>query len=370
MQLSSIILTFLYVVGWSIVWPLVKDYIQYEVLNSTRPPNLTQVTIVMEHCNSVPVCSCNMTDLNSKYTKLTENFSCLVNDVTYLQSNATGFNEMLKNHTKQINDTGFSVKNLSSTVTDVKGQLYHQSEQTNNVQADMNQALLKHVGEDIWKYLSVCLALGELFLLIWACRFKMSFSDRQPTTAVQPVQTNSHVNGVEGRPRSILDGIPRKSTENSVCVLSFNKDPAHAKHLAVSMSFLDRKVKVTKCIINREEDILKVPSSKVVLVHVDFNARNIILENPEREIGELKRKTVMALWKMNADVILLYHYEERNAKPLGEQDLYSSDLVSVKSQNELKHLEEQQRFISLNGQLSKRQRQHLSGLVKMKINIP
>ena len=38
-----------------------------------------------------------------------------------------------------------------------------------------------------------------------------------------------------------------------------------------------------------------------MIVYVDYNERNIILEDPERELGDLRRTTVEAAQKMNGN---------------------------------------------------------------------
>ncbi|XP_060079849.1 uncharacterized protein LOC132559248 [Ylistrum balloti] len=358
------------IVSWSILWPPAKDTF-YNMVMKTSETSSTSSTEDTECREQYRVNSaCDLTEFLTQYQELKINYSSLQGYVKHLQEDATAFNQTLIKHAEQIQNTSLSVKKIGSNVTDFKHQLYHQSEQTHRVQKDMDRTVLKQISDEAWQYLCILLAVGEICLVLYVLRLKTLLRDgrREPQvllTSESRQYANSNVSTQQ--PHSVMDRISKTSTENSVCILSFNGDPAHKKHMTVSRTFLDKTVKVTECVIDREEDILNVPPSKVVLVHVDYNSRNIILENPEREVGELKRKTVLALWRMNADVILLYHYEDKDAKPLGEQDLYSSDLVSVTTQTELKHIEKQQRFISLNGQLSMRQKQHLDGLVKIKI---
>lgn len=44
-------------------------------------------------------------------------------------------------------------------------------------------------------------------------------------------------------------------------------------------------------LIEKQEDLLKIKPYKVTIVFVDFNERNIILENPDTEVGDCRRLT-------------------------------------------------------------------------------
>ncbi|OWF42464.1 uncharacterized protein LOC110461012 [Mizuhopecten yessoensis] len=363
--------------GWTVIWQPVQDRIYYHILNYPKPPELdpNQITDFMKQHKQNS--QCDLTELQEKYTTLQESYSSLEEDMLTLQNtlhtNYTKLNETLAKHEKRISNTSSSLESIGSNVTDFEGKLQLQTKQTHRLQRDVDSNILKQISEEIWKYLSVIVAVGEIGLFLYVIKLKSLLGNRgrQPQALVQQTDTvdrqDTNRDGHDNQPRSVLNGAFKTSTDNSVCVLSFNGGSAHTKHVKLSWSFLDKKVKVTDVVIHGEGEIINIPPSKIVLVHVDFNARNIILENPEREIGELRRTTVQALWRMNADVILFYYYEERNAKPLGDQDLYSSDLVSVRTQTELKRLEGQKRFISLNGKLSERQKQHLRGVVQTRI---
>ena len=43
--------------------------------------------------------------------------------------------------------------------------------------------------------------------------------------------------------------------------------------------------------VQRLDDIMDVEPHKVVIIFVDFNNRNIILENEDTEIGDLRNQT-------------------------------------------------------------------------------
>lgn len=314
------------------------------------PPEGHNVTHIVTNNPGI----CDISELQDNYTKL-------LKEVENLRNSSGELNTTLLSHAVIIESTTANITSMDETVQmERHSQLERHFKNVRNV----DDALLTLKYVEVWQFACVLLILVDIVIVVLFVRLKSWVTERLQMLNSGQLQipvTSEFENG--GRPSSILDEVDSRSTENCVCILSFNGDPAHKKHMTLSQTFIGSKVKVTDFVVHREEDILDIPLSKVVLVHVDYNARNIILENPDREVGEMKRMTVLALWRMSAEVILLYHYEERNSKPLGDKDLYNSELLSVKTQTELKKLESQRRFVSVNGQLSASQKQHLNGLI-------
>jgi hypothetical protein len=52
---------------------------------------------------------------------------------------------------------------------------------------------------------------------------------------------------------------------------------------------------------NPETEITCIPRSKFIFIFVDFNERNVILENPEQDLGDRKSITVEAAQKMGGN---------------------------------------------------------------------
>ncbi|XP_033758547.1 RNA-binding protein FUS-like [Pecten maximus] len=184
-------------VSWSVIWQPATDFFCYEVFKYPRPLELDprEVTNFMEQYNP----ECNLTELQTNYNKLEKKYLSLQNNVSYLQGNAEDFNKRLVNHAEQIQNTSVSVKNVGSNMTEVKGQLRHQSEQTHRVQRDIDQTILKQIAEEPWKYISIIVAVGEVFLVVYVMKLKSSLRDigRQPQAVVQPPKSfdKQHTNG-------------------------------------------------------------------------------------------------------------------------------------------------------------------------------
>lgn len=53
-------------------------------------------------------------------------------------------------------------------------------------------------------------------------------------------------------------------------------------------------------------DVLKISPHEIFIIFVDSNDRDIILENPETEIGDLRRKTTEIFIKINCKYFKVY----------------------------------------------------------------
>ncbi|KAK3097323.1 hypothetical protein FSP39_008629, partial [Pinctada imbricata] len=115
-------------------------------------------------------------------------------------------------------------------------------------------------------------------------------------------------------------------------------------------------------LLDHHDDILTIPRSKVIIVYVEKNQRNIILEDPDQELGDLRRTTVEAALKMGATVVVVYmhHDESRN---LGNNELYCPKLQSVTRHYVLSKLEKQKCVLSVYDSFSAFQKQRLKQIV-------
>ncbi|KAK3096768.1 hypothetical protein FSP39_003065, partial [Pinctada imbricata] len=114
--------------------------------------------------------------------------------------------------------------------------------------------------------------------------------------------------------------------------------------------------------LDNHGDILTIPRSKVIIVYVEKNKRNIILEDPDQELGDLKRTTVEAACKMGAKVVVVYMHHE-DSRNLGNNELYCPKLQSVTRHYVLSKLEKQDTVFSVFDSFNDFQRQHLKKLI-------
>ncbi|XP_041373009.1 uncharacterized protein LOC121386242 [Gigantopelta aegis] len=125
------------------------------------------------------------------------------------------------------------------------------------------------------------------------------------------------------------------------------------------------RVEVTGFTVHRHEDLSSIPHAKVYMMFVDFNERNVILEDPRKGLGDLRLLTVRTLWDLRGDVILVYAGDV-GSKGLEGNDLYNYGLTSINNHTELSKLKNQQRMLSVHKTFSPYQRNHIKDIVTAK----
>lgn len=119
------------------------------------------------------------------------------------------------------------------------------------------------------------------------------------------------------------------------------------------------KVNRVSSLVSGHEKIPELPRSKIYLVFVDFNERDIILEHPEREIGDLRMTTVQGARKMGGDVFVVY-VKDKGSQNLDRDHLYNERLHSIVTHPELSVLNEKQRVLTTYDEFTVFQRTHLA----------
>ncbi|XP_076110346.1 uncharacterized protein LOC143079071 isoform X2 [Mytilus galloprovincialis] len=151
------------------------------------------------------------------------------------------------------------------------------------------------------------------------------------------------------RPQSILDRTHRFPVlDNKVCVLSFYSETMnlHKQLVESALATRRRKHNIIQYLVRRHEDILNIPPARYIFVFVDFNERNVILENPGQDLGDKKLVTVQAAQKIGADVFVTY-VRDRGSNQLVPGNLYNQELFAFTSHHVLRTLENKQRCFSV-----------------------
>ncbi|XP_062577232.1 putative leucine-rich repeat-containing protein DDB_G0290503 [Saccostrea cucullata] len=144
----------------------------------------------------------------------------------------------------------------------------------------------------------------------------------------------------------IVEGISRQTLEPGISLISFNSSSQKFHMNLIDAVPKPTSTKVHPCPIQCSNDILRIKPSKVAFVFVDFNERNIILEDPETEIGDLRRLTTEGLLKMGCDVFVVY-VRDRGSETLAPGQLYNPQLYSVGHHSLLSRLRERNRVLSV-----------------------
>ena len=105
---------------------------------------------------------------------------------------------------------------------------------------------------------------------------------------------------------NILGRVTHPQLSSKVCVIAFhnetiNKHTTHVKEL-LSKNPATINLTTVQFLVSSVNDVLQVPPCKLYMVFVDFNERNVILEDPTKGLGDMRLTTVQALDMMGGEL--------------------------------------------------------------------
>ncbi|XP_052721212.1 uncharacterized protein LOC128192515 isoform X1 [Crassostrea angulata] len=115
--------------------------------------------------------------------------------------------------------------------------------------------------------------------------------------------------------------------ENSLCVVGFEEGETQRHHVEMAKDLVgpDKRLQMKSVVVTSPDSLVNIPPSKILLMFVDYNERNLIIEEAEDGI---RRRTLDVLIKSGAEVIVVYCWE-LSSKNLEEGYLYAPKLGSV-----------------------------------------
>ena len=173
--------------------------------------------------------------------------------------------------------------------------------------------------------------------------------------------TNS--TGNQMRPRKmILDQVHGVQLSRNICVISFYTE-TQILHQELVKSAVHVDIPIKSFLMgNPETEITCIPRSKFIFIFVDFNERNVILENPEQDLGDKRSITVEAAQKMGADVFVVY-VRDQGSTELPDGQLYNSNLSGFTRHSILKPLTARGRGLSVYETFTKYQENHIYNVI-------
>ena len=173
--------------------------------------------------------------------------------------------------------------------------------------------------------------------------------------------TNS--TGNQMRPRKmILDQVHGVQLKRNICIISFYTE-TQILHQKLVKSAVHVDIPIQSFLMgNPETEITCIPRSKFIFIFVDFNERNVILENPEQDLGDKKSITVEAAQKMGADVFVVY-VRDQGSTELPDGQLYNSNLSGFTRHSILKPLTARGRGLSVYETFTKYQEKHIYNVI-------
>ncbi|XP_065930865.1 chromosome partition protein Smc [Magallana gigas] len=175
---------------------------------------------------------------------------------------------------------------------------------------------------------------------------------------------NQRVGGQEVSRAELLAKVSSKKLEKGIGIISFHSSTQEFHQNLLRVVPKPHSLPMQTYLIEKQEDLLKVKPYKVTIVFVDFNERNIILENPDTEVGDCRRLTTEIFLSSKCDVFVVY-CKDRDSQSLPPNQLYNTKLHSVKQQPILSKLSKENRVFSVNKALLPQQAQLLENCFKL-----
>ncbi|XP_071115746.1 myosin-3-like [Haliotis cracherodii] len=212
---------------------------------------------------------------------------------------------------------------------------------------------------DIALYLSVLNMIAVAILVKYVMKAPSSAPALAPATA-----SRNDVQQRGSRRAELYELQWSRPMEDSVCVVAFHRE-TEGRHADQTRSVFESVKQpcptIHSRVIRRHEDITQLPGSRVFLVFVDFNQRNVILEDPTKGLGDLRVTTVRSLWRFGADVTVIYCGDQGSVNL--DRGLFNQDLGSIHRQQELTQLKNDDRILSIYRDFSNTQGQHCRNFI-------
>ncbi|KAL3886856.1 hypothetical protein ACJMK2_026818 [Sinanodonta woodiana] len=167
---------------------------------------------------------------------------------------------------------------------------------------------------------------------------------------------------------TILHQVQGLMLDKGLCVISFYKE-THPLHMRMTMSVVDTfQLEPLEFIVQKHTSILEIPPVCLYWIFVDSNKQNVIFEDPNLGLGDLRVTTLRAIQKMGGKVVILY-VRDLNSAQLQSNQLYNPDLVSVTKHQELSALNQLSHVFSAYETLTEFQKQNLQRIVMEELDL-
>ncbi len=105
----------------------------------------------------------------------------------------------------------------------------------------------------------------------------------------------------------VLSQTKPRQLERKIGVVSFYEETAR-KHLDLTKSAVNSNdalatVNVQPMIVSQHADLVGLPPCNTFVMYVDYNQRNVILEDPKWVLGDLRLTAARAIKKLNGECL-------------------------------------------------------------------
>eukprot|EP00105_Crassostrea_gigas_P012783 XP_011428888.1 PREDICTED: uncharacterized protein LOC105329367 isoform X2 [Crassostrea gigas] len=162
---------------------------------------------------------------------------------------------------------------------------------------------------------------------------------------------------------ALIEILSQKNKEKGIGMISFSSSTQENHKRSFEAIDIPSYLPAQAYVILKLDDLMLVQPYTKMVIFVDFNERNIILENSETEIGDIRRRTTEVLLEVGCDVFVVY-YRDKNSKSLPKENLYNTKLYSIEKQTVLSRLRSKGRVFSVYDTFHPQQVQMLKSCLK------
>ncbi|XP_064594474.1 myosin-4-like isoform X2 [Liolophura sinensis] len=297
------------------------------------------------------------TTLQETETKLNDRLDQSESDK---QDNNKAFNGRLELQSEKLEEMLKTQRRLEEELKELRGKFEHSEEQQNQkirqtytrtveIESDVknNQGLSEMLSYVVVAFTSMIVAYAFLSGGFTFGQTKTNFEEEAITHSSHKNEPTmpEELATLTGEVPLVQQEIDDEALCPAVCSLGFSES-AISTFGPLTQAICPEGMTVHTYVVHSTVDLADAPKDALALVFVDFNERNVILEQPGLLQGELKTKTVQHLLQTGADVFVIYT-GDNESENLPEGALYNTSLSSVHKHSLLKPLQKRQRVLSI-----------------------
>nr|XP_022321632.1 uncharacterized protein LOC111123533 isoform X2 [Crassostrea virginica] len=298
-----------------------------ETQNKSMVQSLENLQNQMEHMEN------NMTKMMEKVKEVETQIKTVENDATKT--------------IEKVQKVEIQMKTLESGMTKTNERVEGVDDQLNVFYEELKENSIYIVG--CFLAIVICIIVGGHTLLASRSNPKNKITGLVHGTGAHRSMHNS----------AIIENLRRKGLKNGMSIIYFDSSAKDFYHMVLMEVQVFESLKMDDfCLIQSFNDLKDVEPHKFVFIFVEFNDRNIILENENLEIGDLRNQTTKVLISLGCDVFVVY-CKDKGSRDLPPNSLYNTRLTSIEKHPVLFALSKKKRVMSINDRFHSYQVEHL-----------
>lgn len=270
------------------------------------------------------------------------------------------FNERMEASEAQTKNLEKNIQKLEENQPKIEKQLKNVTNHLHGVDGQLNYVFSEMSEINLYIILFLVLVvIAGIFAVqkLLPLRQPSLTTDRRasPAEARDPsMRSGPRVGGKEQSHTAIYSTLSSKTRVRGISIISFHSATQKFHQKLLEAVSLPQTLPLQAYLIENQEDLLKVNPYMITIIFVDFNERNIILENPEIEVGDHRRYTTEIFLQLGCDVFVIY-CKDKDSQSLPRDQLYSTKLHSINQHATLAKLKKKNRVFSVHASLHPQQ---------------